>query len=129
MVTCTLEPAWPLAGSAVATLEGLPPRAEAASVEVAPGARRVEFRVTIAATTPAGEHDTLSCRLTATVGGRAVVYRVGWGGQLKVYPPGALTTDADGKPLSPLDALRLKVRGEANAARERTPEARPPGPR
>ncbi len=128
-VICTLEPVWPPGSAAVATLEGLPPRAEAAPVEVAPGARRVEFRVAVATTTPAGEHETLSCRLTSKVGGREFAYRIGRGGQLKVYPPGLLTTGADGKPLSPLDALRLKLRGEANAARERTPEARPPGPR
>ena len=53
-----------------------------------PGLRRVEFRVTVAATTPVGEHDTLVCRLTGKVGGQDVVYRVGRGGMLKVVPPG-----------------------------------------
>jgi hypothetical protein len=68
----------------VATLEGLPPRAEAKLVEVAPGAHRVDFRVTVAPNTPVGQHDRLLCRLTGEVGGRAVVYRVGRGGLIKV---------------------------------------------
>ena len=40
-----------------------------------------------------------------------MVYRVGRGGVLKVVAPGALTRDANGKPLSPLEALRRKERG------------------
>jgi hypothetical protein len=122
-VTCTLEPGSPLPGAMTATLEGLPPRAEVKPVEVAPGARRVDFRVTLAPTTPVGKHDTLRCRLTGEVAGRAVIYRVGGSGLIKVNPPGALTTGADGKPLSPLDALRLRERAAA-----KDPEARKPRP-
>jgi hypothetical protein len=94
-----------------ATLEGLPPRARAEPVEVRPGSRRFEFRVSVAPTTPVGEHDSLVCRLDGAVRGRAVVYRVGRGGLLKVNPPGVAPTGADGRPLSPLDALRLKELG------------------
>jgi hypothetical protein len=122
-VSCTLESGAPRPGVMAATLEGLPPRAEAKPVVVAPGAHRVDFRVTVAPTTPVGEHATLLCRLTGAFGGRAVVYRVGRGGLLKVSPPGTLSTAADGKPLSPLEALRLKERAAA-----KDPEARKPRP-
>jgi hypothetical protein len=112
-VTCTLEPGPPLPGMMVATLEGLPPRGECKPVPVTPGDRRIAFEVAIAPTTPAGEQETLVCRLTGEFGGRTVVYRVGRAGRLKVSPRGALTTDADGKLLSPLEALRLKERAGA----------------
>ena len=96
----------PPAGTLTAKLDGLPPRATAQPLAVSPGAGRVEFVVAVATTTPPGGHRSLVCELAGEVGGRQVVYRVGRGGTLTVQPPGAGKTDADGKPLSPLDALR-----------------------
>ena len=113
-VACSLESASSLTGTMKATLEGLPPRASAKPVEVKPGARRVEFPVSVSATTPIGEHDSLVCRLTGEVGGQAVVYQVGRGGTLKVVAPGTLAIDAQGKALSPLEALRRKEREAAS---------------
>ena len=107
-VACSIESDSPILSTMTATLEGLPPRAKAEPVEVRPGTRRFEFQVSVAPTTPVGEHDSLVCRLDRNVQGRAVVYRVGRGGLLKVNPPGVAAIGADGKPLSPLDALRLK---------------------
>lgn len=109
-LNCSLESAAPRAGTLLATLEGLPPRASAEPVEVAPGASSVAFRVSVAPTTPAGEHTSLACRLDGKVGDQPVVYRIGRGGVLKVNAPGSTTNGADGKPISPLDALRLKER-------------------
>jgi hypothetical protein len=106
----------------VATLEGLPPRALAQPVKAAPGTTRIDFRVVVASTTPVGEYDDFVCRLSGEVGGQAVVYRVGRGGLLRVVPAGALSTATDdGKPLSPLEALRLKehAAGPKPAAREK----------
>jgi hypothetical protein len=120
-VTCTIDPGLPPKSAMVATLEGLPPRAEAAPVEVPPGASRVVFKVAIAPTTPVGEYETILCRLASEAGGRPVVYRVGRGGRLKVNPPGGLAAGADGKPLSPLDALRLKERASKDDARRTRP--------
>src|SRR5262249_34541482 len=100
-VTCILEPGAPIPGRAEATLEGLPPRATAKPVEVAQGARRIEFQVSIASTTPVGEYPSLVCRLAGQVEGQDVVYRAGRGGLLKVNPPGATLTGPDGRPLSP----------------------------
>ncbi len=114
-VACSIESDSPLLSKMTATLEGLPPRAKAEPVEIQPGTRRFEFQVAVAATTPAGEHDSLVCRLDSAVSGRAVVYRVGRGGLLKVNPPGVAPAGPDGKPLSPLDALRLKELGVTGA--------------
>jgi hypothetical protein len=109
-VKCTLEPGQPIPGIALATLEGLPPRATASTVEVVHGAKLVEFEVAVASTTPVGEHKTLVCRLAGKFDGQDVVYRAGRGGMLKVSAPGTTLTGPDGKQLSPLDALRLKER-------------------
>jgi hypothetical protein len=116
-VTCSLDPGLPPGRAMMATLEGLPPRAEALPVDVRPGARSVEFKVSLAPDTPVGEHETLLCQLSDEVGGRAVIYRVGRGGRLAVTPPGGIVAGADGRPLSPLDALRLKERGEKKPAK------------
>jgi hypothetical protein len=105
-VRCQLEVVTPLAGTLTATLGGLPPRAAAEPVEVNGNARQVAFTVTIDPTTPPGEHRSLVCELSGSVVGHKVVYRVGRGGSLRVDAAGAVKTDATGKPLSPLDALR-----------------------
>jgi hypothetical protein len=119
-VSCTLEPASALVSKGVATLEGLPPRATAAPVQVGPGTPRVDFRVKVSETTPVGDHDTLVCRIAGDVEGQPVVTRVGRGGRLKVTPPGASVKGPGGAPLSPLEALR---------ARERAARPAPDAPR
>jgi hypothetical protein len=116
-VTCRIDGISPFERPMIAALEGLPPRATAEPVEISAGARQVEFRVAVAPTTPLGEFDSLECRLSGEIGGHAVLYRVGRGGRLKVSAPGALAIDAEGKPLSPLDALRQRERAAADANR------------
>jgi hypothetical protein len=107
-VVCQLEAPVRAATPYTAKLDGLPPRAVAQPVEVKPEATQIEFVVTVDATTPVGEHKSLVCELAGTVGGHKVVYRVGRGGSLRIDATGAVKTDANGKPLSPLDALRLE---------------------
>jgi hypothetical protein len=107
-ITCVLEAGEPISNGVVATLEGLPPRVKAKAIDVARGARQIAFQVTADSTTPLGEYSSLVCRLDGTINGQRVVYRVGRGGLLKVHAPGATLESPDGKPLSPLDALRLK---------------------
>jgi hypothetical protein len=107
-VVCALDAGLP--GEFTATLAGLPPRAATPAVVMKPGAKQIEFAITVDPTTPPGEHPTLVCELVREVGGRKVVYRLGRGGVLTVSAPGAVKTDAAGKPLSPLDALRLEQR-------------------
>ncbi len=113
-VAVALEHARPLPASMTAILEGLPSRVEASPVPVAPEARRLEFRVVLARDAPVGRYEGLAVRLSGQAGGRAIVYRVGRGGRLEIHPAGALSAGGDGKPLSPLDALRAR---EAAATR------------
>ena len=107
-VVCQIDSAIPLTGSFTAKLDGLPPRATAQPVILNSDAKQVEFAVAIDPTTPPGEHRSLVCELAGIVGGQKVVYRVGRGGALKVEAVGGVKTDASGKALSPLEALRLE---------------------
>jgi hypothetical protein len=111
-VQCQLETAAALADTLTAKLDGLPSRATARPVEVRGNARQVEFKVSLDPTTPPGEYRSLVCELTGSVGGHKVVYRVGRGGSLRVDVAGSVKTDATGKPLSPLDALRQEQKKE-----------------
>lgn len=110
-IVCELKAERPLPAGFVAKLDGLPPRATAEPIAVAAGATRLEFTVSVAATTPPGAHETLVAELTGEIDGRRIVYRVGRFGLLKVDPPGAVKTDENGRPLSPLDALRRERAG------------------
>ncbi|MBA4191360.1 MAG: hypothetical protein C0467_25550 [Planctomycetaceae bacterium] len=98
----------PVTTAFTAKLDGLPPRAVPQLVEVKPGAKQVEFAVTVDPTTPPGTTPSLVCELAGIMDGQKVVYRVGRGGAIKIDVPGGVKTDASGKPLSPLDALRLE---------------------
>jgi hypothetical protein len=117
VVVCELERATELPANTVATLEGLPPRSTAEPVKLRQGAGRIEFTVMVGATTTIGEHDSLICALTTEIEGRSVSYHVGRGGKLKVSAPGAIALGEDGKPLSPLEALRRKEKANASAKR------------
>jgi hypothetical protein len=105
-VVCELDAKTPLPTTFRATLVGLPPRAVAEPVAVRPGDRRIEFRVAVAPTTPLGEVSSLLCELAGDVAGQPVVYRIGRGGVMKVESPGGTKVDANGRLLSPLEALR-----------------------
>ena len=96
----------PAGESFVAKLDGLPPRATSKPAKYTPGSKSIEFTIATEATTPAGDHDSLVCEFTGTVDGQAIVYRVGAGSKLKVVAQGAVGATKDGKPLSPLEALR-----------------------
>lgn len=111
-VVCRLDASTPLPANAKAALDGLPPRAAAKPVEVRSDAKEITFTVAVDPTTPPGEHDTLVAVLEGTVGGQKVVYRLGRTGTLQVNAPGGVKVDAAGKPLSPLDALRLEAKGQ-----------------
>jgi len=105
-VICNLAGA--VGGNFTAKLDGLPPRATAKPVDVKADGKQIEFLVTVDATTPPGEHKSLVCELTGAAGGQKIVYHLGRDGSLKIDAPGAVKTDVNGKPLSPLDILRLE---------------------
>jgi hypothetical protein len=107
-IACAIEHARPLPAAMMATLEGLPARAVASPVPVTPDARRIEFRVVVAADAAVGRYESLAARLSGRVDGRSVEYRVGQAGRLEIHPAGALMTGGDGRPMSPLDALRAR---------------------
>ena len=113
VVALELDVVSPFVGSLEARLEGLPPRASSRPIKMVPGMRRLEFPVAVAATTPVGEFGSLLCRISGEINGQVFVYHLGRGGALKVVAAGALTLDADGKPLRPLEALRRKERSLA----------------
>jgi hypothetical protein len=113
-VVCQLEANGQLVGAMSAKLGGLPPRAAAQPVEVSAKAKQVAFLVTVDPTTPPGEHRSLVCELTGSAGGQKVVYRVGRAGSLRVDVPGSVKTDATGRPLSALDALRQEQKKDAS---------------
>jgi hypothetical protein len=126
-VLCHLETATLLADTLIAKLDGLPPRATAQPVEVKGNANQVEFKVTLDPTTPPGEHRSLVCELTGTVGGNKVVTRVGRGGSLRVDVAGSVKTNAAGKPLSALDALRQEQKkDEMKKQEQKKDEAKKP---
>jgi hypothetical protein len=113
VIVCQLATSLPFNVSMEASLEGLPARVTATPVSLTPGQLRVEFPVAVSQTAPIGEHNSLLCQLTGKVDGQVTVYRVGRGGLLTVVAPGALTRDANGKPMSPLEALRRREHGLA----------------
>src|SRR5262249_3866319 len=83
-VVCELDASAPLPGAFEAALEGLPARVKAKPVAVVGAARKVEFDLEVAPTSPVGTHATLVCVLTGTVAGQKVVYRVGRNGTLAI---------------------------------------------
>jgi hypothetical protein len=105
-IICDLKVENGFSGIFTAKLDGLPPRAKANPVEVNSTTKQIAFEVTIDPTTPLGEVKSLVCELAGTVNGQSIVLRVGRGGRLTVAAPGTLKLDANGQPLSPLDALR-----------------------
>jgi hypothetical protein len=107
-VVCALDSDRLPKGQFMTKLLGLPPRATAKPVTLEAGAKEAAFTVAIDAATPPGEYRSLVCELTGRVNGHAVCYRVGRAGILRVAPPGGTKTDASGRPLSPLEALRLE---------------------
>lgn len=107
-VSCSIDRTGELPETLIASLDGLPNRVQVDPVQVDLQSKRVLFTVKLDATAPVGEFDSLVCRLTGTKNGQTVSFNVGRGGVLKIVPPGGLVTDSEGRPLSPLEALRKK---------------------
>jgi hypothetical protein len=105
-VVCEFTSKEPLPVGFTATLTGLPPRAVAEPILLKSSDKQIEFAVNVDATTPTGMHNTLIGELSGEVNGQKVVYRVGRTGLFSVAPLGGVKTDAAGKPLTPLEALR-----------------------
>jgi hypothetical protein len=103
-VVCQLEGHLP--ARMEATLDGLPPRAKSNAVVVLPGERTIRLQLTLDPTTPTGKHETLCVVLSGEKDKQKLSYRVGQGGTIVAVEPGKRAIGKDGKPLSPLEALR-----------------------
>ena len=123
-VHCAIERQGEIPDTLEAILEGLPNRVQADSVQILPQSKVATFSVKLDPTAPVGEFDSLVCRLTGTRNGQTVSFNVGRGGILKIVPPGGLVTDSEGRPLSPLEALR---KTQASISAEKQEKADRPG--
>jgi hypothetical protein len=103
-VVCQLDAVLTASSPFVAKLDGLPPRATAEDVAV--NGKTIRFTVKVDPTTPLGQVKSLVCELHGTVDNQPVVYRVARNSVFRVAAPGTLQSDASGKTLSPLEALR-----------------------
>jgi hypothetical protein len=105
-VACSVERHGPVQDRLEAVLEGLPNRVKTEPVTLEAGDSCVKFAIKLDSTAPIGQFNSLICRLKGKIGDQAISYCIGRGGVLKIEPPGGLVTDAEGRPLSPLEALR-----------------------
>jgi hypothetical protein len=97
-----------------AELEGLPNRVTAEPIMVGPTDATITMTVKLAEDAPTGTFDRLTCRLSGQIGGQAISYVIGRGGQLKIVPQGELIADETGRPLSPLELLRRRAAKPVN---------------
>jgi len=95
-------------GRFTARLAGLPPRVVAKPVDVSIGTSLIEFEIETDATSPPGKTRSVICELVDTREGLERIYRVGRGSTITIVAPGQLRTDPSGRPLSPLESLRLE---------------------
>ena len=107
-IVCSIERLGLMPDQLEASLEGLPNRVEATPVTIGALDTHVRFPISLDVNAPVGEFRDLVCRLSGMVVDQSVTYRVGRGGILKIEAPGGLKTDREGRPLSRLEALRLK---------------------
>ncbi len=92
----------------VATLEGLPNRVSAEPVEIDKETSMVTFELTMASDAPLGTFPDIYCRLSGEINGTPVSYCLARRTKLVISKAGESMKDANGNPLSPLDALRRK---------------------
>ena len=105
-VVCSIERSGTVPDELEATLEGLPNRVQADPVQIGARDSAAKFQIRFDSTAPIGEFNSLVCRLSGKIKGQVVSYSVGRGGILTITSPGGLLTDAQGRPLTKLDALR-----------------------
>ena len=107
IAVCKLE-SKELVGNFTATLEGLPNRVSAQPVRITGNNNKIRFRIEVAEDAPLGLFERLQCRLTSQGDESPVSYVVAPRTKLRLMAPENLKRDADGKLLSPLEALRTR---------------------
>ncbi len=92
----------------IAILEGLPNRVTAEPVEIDKGTSTVTFELIMASDAPLGTFPDIYCRLSGELEGTPVSYCLARRTKLVISKAGESMKDANGNPLSPLDALRRR---------------------
>ncbi|MGI8601971.1 MAG: PPC domain-containing protein [Verrucomicrobiales bacterium] len=87
VVICKLEHTKPFEGKAKITLQGLPVKAETQPKEITKDDKEIQFPITTAAETPAGQHKQLFCYLEIPEAGTVIPHNVGQSGVLRIDPP------------------------------------------
>ncbi len=86
-VICKLDLAKPFEGKAKATLQGLPAKATAPTVELSKDQTEIHFPITTTGETPTGQHKQLFCYLEIPEAGAVIPHNVGHGGVLRIDAP------------------------------------------
>jgi hypothetical protein len=107
-VACRLQIAGQVPGRWKCELEGLPNRVTSAAIERASGEPRLEFEIVVPADVPVGTYQGIQCRLSGTLAGSVVSFVVPLQTEMQITEPGKLFRAADGRLLSPLEALRIQ---------------------
>lgn len=107
-LTCRLDLGDSVPETLVATLEDLPNRVHGESVQVRRTDKTVKFQLQIEDDAPIGSFDSVVCRLSGALDNQNVSYCVARNTRLIIAAPGASQKDEFGRPLSRLEALRLR---------------------
>lgn len=107
-VTLEIELDTPFDGPFEACVEGLPNRVESGAVLMQAVQRKVDLRIETPEDAPLGRFDSVFVRLKGKRKGQEVSHCICRSTVLVVAAKGQLVTDSQGRPLSPLDALRQK---------------------
>ncbi len=107
-VICRLDLSDAVPETLVATLEDLPNRVHVEAIQVNRSDKTVKFQLKIEADAPIGTFESVVCRLSGTADNQNVSYCVARNTKLIIAAPGASQKDESGRPLSPLEALRLR---------------------
>lgn len=108
-LSCSLDRSGELPESMTAVLEGLPNRVTAEIVQISADDNTINFELKPESSSPTGNFPDLMVRLTGTMNGQNVSWRIGRGGSLRIEPAGALVKDDNGMPLSRLELLRRQA--------------------
>lgn len=107
-VTLEIELESPFDGPFEARLEGLPSRFQSMAVSLQASQRKTSLRIESPEDAPLGRFDSIYVRLSGKKNGHEVSHCICRGTVLVVAAKGQLVKDSQGRPLSPLDALRQK---------------------
>ncbi len=87
-------------------LEGLPTRVTSTAIECPSTQSMVEFEIVVPADVPTGAYQGIRCRLTGILDDSIVSFVIPVQTEMHITAPGKLFRAADGRLLSPLEALR-----------------------